>query len=259
MVDLPQANTPYRAKFRRYECKYLIRENTVDELVRYIAPYVEPDPYAKDWPGYVYPVSSIYLDNSVLKLYRETREGIRDRIKLRIRSYQPSNPKPPVFLEIKRRRNNLVLKSRARIDWEQASDMLSGFAPDISQLHHTELACYEEFVSLMSRWGARPIVSVRYEREAYVGRFDRDHRVTIDRQIQCAPAGDVDLGFRAGIPERDWRPIERRFLVLELKFNNAFPLWMRDLIRYFDLRRTSYSKYGHAIQRAVDLSRGHLV
>jgi hypothetical protein len=36
-------------------------------------------------------------------------------------------------------------------------------------------------------------------------------------------------------------------VVLELKFDRSFPLWMQELVERFDLDRGSFSKYGRIV------------
>jgi len=36
-------------------------------------------------------------------------------------------------------------------------------------------------------------------------------------------------------------------IILELKFDNRFPLWMQELVRNWDLYRTTMAKYVHCI------------
>ncbi|MFQ5505096.1 MAG: VTC domain-containing protein [Planctomycetota bacterium] len=232
-------------RFRRHECKYLIPESAAGELRRFIAPYTEPDPHANEQFHGSYRVLSLYLDTPKLRLYRETREGLAERIKLRIRSYGKRDS-APVFLEVKRRRNRLVLKSRARIGRGQMRELLAGGAPDVGKL---EGSCYDEFLCWIARYGARPVVHVGYEREAHVGCFDRGLRVTLDRELRCASA---DEGWRLESAELDWvEPLTDR-VILELKFDHAFPSWMRDLTRQLKLQRVSFSKYGHSVRSAFD-------
>ncbi len=239
----------HRDRFERHECKYLISEAIVVELQRFIAPYVEPDPYTGGQRSYL--VNTLYLDTPDLRLYRETVEGIGNRFKLRARSYghAPILSADPVFLEIKSRRNNLVHKSRARISGFAFRAVLAGQAPDVQRLPERALKCYDEFVSWVGRLGARPIVHVRYDREAWVGSFHEGIRVTIDRDIRCASA---ESGVRADELDLAWNEVERRWLVLELKFDVAFPLWMRELVHRFQLKRLSFSKYGNAVQHSLD-------
>jgi len=161
----------------------------------------------------------------------------------------------PVFLEIKRRDNSLVRKSRARLSGPAFRELVSGGAPDVTQLAGPALSCYGEFVTSVARLGAGPIVHVRYEREAWVGLYQQDIRVTIDRQLRSASAHMWPQPDESNL---EWSEVEQRMLLLELKFDVAFPPWMRELVRRFELQRTSFSKYRNSVLRSADPLLRHL-
>jgi len=246
MTFIHQERQGFRARFQRHECKYLIIEAQAEGICRYIRPYVVEDPYAADSPDRSYDITSLYLDSPDLKLFRETRDGIKNRIKLRIRRYSEDESKP-VFLEIKRRRNGLVLKGRARLPRDAMKTMLAGGVPDTSTLKGEEKACYDEFVGWVARWFAGSTIWVRYRREAYQGAINPGIRITLDRNIACSPA----IGGRGSLGSPAWRPVESQKVVLELKFNTTFPGWLGSLVQRFCLERQSYSKYGNAILRGM--------
>lgn len=234
-----------RTRFRRHECKYLISEESAAAIRSYASPYLKPDPYAAAEPDLSYDISSLYLDSPDLKLFRETEDGLLNRIKLRIRTYDDA-PESPVFLEIKRRFNQLVLKGRAPVDRNVMATLLAGGAPDASFLQVDHQDCYEEFSAWMARWLAQPTVWVGYRREAYVGTINRDVRITMDRNLRCCPVDRAN-----GMARISWQPVETRMVVLEVKFDHSFPDWVTRLIQQFQLDRRSYSKYGMSIRRGL--------
>lgn len=238
---------PFEARFRRYECKYVIPESMTEEIRHYIRPFVDVDPHAAGSPDRSYDINSLYLDAPDLKLFWESQEGVLNRIKLRIRSYCECED-APMFLEIKRRHNRLVLKGRARLERSAVAVMLAGGAPDTSGLRGEERACYDEFVGWVARWITQPVIWVRYRREAFVGAMNPGIRITMDRNLSCVPATGMN-GIR---PAPSWRPLESRRVVLELKFNRAFPDWMGGLVKHFCLKQRSYSKYANAVRRGLD-------
>ncbi|HOK97053.1 MAG TPA: VTC domain-containing protein, partial [Anaerohalosphaeraceae bacterium] len=94
----------------RYELKYRIPETKARAIAQYVSAFIHPDRYAKNKPGNEYLISSLYLDTPTLTLCNETLQGKKNRFKLRIRGYD-DNPLSPVFLEIKRRACNVIVKS----------------------------------------------------------------------------------------------------------------------------------------------------
>ncbi len=96
----------------RYEIKYLISEAKAEVIAQFIKPYLQPDRYSKLQRGGKYPIVSLYLDSDDLRLCRETLTGQKNRFKLRVRSYT-DEPEYPRYFEIKRRLNNIIIKSRS--------------------------------------------------------------------------------------------------------------------------------------------------
>lgn len=235
-------------RFRRFECKYVIPPRLATEITAFMRPYVALDPHAIASPDHSYDITSLYLDSPDLRLFQETRDGIANRVKLRLRTYAP-DPQAPVFVEIKRRRDRVVLKSRARVTRGQARLVLDCRLNESLLSDRKARQCLAEFQSWITRWAATPVVWVRYRREAWVGTFHRDVRVTLDRKLACAPASALPL-WR---PDRSqWRNLESRRVILELKFDNSFPDWMGRLVHRFGLQRRSFSKYCNSIERGLD-------
>lgn len=232
--------------FRRHECKYLIPEEVAAGIRTFAQPYVAPDPYAASSDDLSYDIASLYLDSPDLKLFWETEDGQLNRIKLRIRTYGDASDEP-VFMEIKRRFNSLVLKGRARIERSHMDAILAGGIPESLALKNNQQSCYEEFLGWMARWLAEPTVWVKYRREAYVGTFNQDIRITMDRKLVCSPtSAKADMS-----PASSWLPVEPRMVVLEIKFDGSYPDWVARLIQKFHLEKRSYSKYGNSIKRSA--------
>lgn len=233
--------------FRRYECKYVVDEAQAAALRAAIAPYVVPDPYARQRPDGCYGIRSVYLDSPNFRLYRETRDGDVNRLKLRVREYPDQGADGPVFAEIKRRYDRLVLKSRARMPRPDAEGLLAGVTEGVPGLSPAEQACHDEFLGWLQRWQARPVVWVGYTREAFMGTFQDDLRITLDRDLRCAPAE----GY-AQPEEAEWREMAPCGIVLELKFDVSYPDWLQRLVARHGLRQQSFSKYATAVEHGLD-------
>ena len=224
----------------RRECKYALDPAAVDPVRAFIHPFVEPDPYAAQRPGNRYPVCSLYLDTPALTLYGQTLQGQKNRYKLRVRSYS-DDPGEPVFWEVKRRIDGLVLKRRTCVGRNTARALLDG------RPHGNGDPVADEFLSLVAGAAARPTLRVRYQREAYESRGPDPVRLTFDTQLAYAQA--VDL-----IPEHNgsgWRPAPLRATILEIKFTDRFPRWVLELLRSFCLGRQSLPKYCLSLSTAI--------
>ena len=179
-----------------------------------------------------------------LDLFRSTVDGLKNRFKLRIRFYD-DDPAHPVFLEIKRRLSEVICKERACVRREAVNLLLRGIRPGASLLGvlgrsrarpprpcrlFTEPAC-------KSTLGPRVYIS--YQREAYVSPDSDQIRVTFDRQITAARYRSTPY---LATPKATM-PVDMRGVVLEMKFTDRFPNWMRQMVHALDLWRWPSAKY----------------
>lgn len=240
--------TQHKLQNNRFELKYVIDEQRARAMRDYIRGYVEPDEHVQDLRNCSYPVHSLYLDAPTLVLYRQTTRGLKNRFKLRIRFYDDL-PGHPAFLEIKRRLNDAIRKERAAITRAGVDRLLKGrpLGPaDLIPANGNGRAggVLERFCHLVEELGAQPAAHVSYVREAYVSPGSEQLRVTYDRQIQGAT-----FDWRIGLsPPTAGVAANVHGVVLELKFVDRFPHWMRDLVWAFDLQRRSMPKYVHCVE-----------
>ena len=243
---------PYQHSLQssRFEFKYIIDEQRAAGIREFVQSYLDPDEFADPGQGNSYRISSLYLDNSDLFLYRQTLVGEKNRFKLRIRFYD-DNPKSPAFLEIKRRVTDVILKQRARVTREGVFRMLGVAGPDPSWLvgNNGNAKAGEallSFCNLTDSLVATGLIYVSYRREAYVSPNSNSIRVTFDRRLLGSP---YEQGTALSLPTRGASPAVGNGdkVILELKFTDRFPEWMRELVRTFDLQRTSVPKYVHCI------------
>jgi hypothetical protein len=223
----------------RYECKYLLSPMVVPEVREFIQPFMVPDRFAALRENHRYPICSLYLDSPDLLLYQQTVGGEKNRFKLRVRTYS-DDPSTPLFFEVKRKINNIVQKRRARIDREDGlqflSERLDGFGFSTISTPATEL---DHFTGHMELAGARPLVRVRYMREAYESRGGDPVRVTLDTELMHCVTFRTDLSHNHG----RWVSTPVDGTILELKFTERFPSWIRDLVQVFGLKQQPVPKY----------------
>jgi len=240
----------------RFELKYIIDESHATNIREFVRSYLEPDEYADPDQGYSYPICSLYLDNPELFLYRQTVVGEKNRFKLRIRFYN-DDPAGPAFLEIKRRVTDVILKERATVTRDGVFRLLRGDAPDPAWLLGTngDAAAGKallNFCSLCESVNAAGSIYVSYRREAYVSPESNSLRVTFDRELLGSLyEQDTHLSLRTDGARPEIGNGNR--VILELKFTDRFPEWMRDLVQVFNLQRVSVPKYIHCVD-AMGLS-----
>jgi len=235
---------------QRIEAKYLITEMQAERVRLFIHPYVEPDPYARQ--GALYPVTSLYLDSPDYQLYWISELGLKNRFKLRVRWYD-EECREPVFLEIKRRMDNVIQKQRVSVKRESLEDILerNHFSESaLSDLGNSHLENFHSFRDLAHSLACQPRILVQYEREAYVDRFDGTMRITLDREIRCLPySTGMDLEDMNG---EIWHPVHSIPLVMEIKFTNTYPFWVDQMIRHLTLMRDSVAKYLISIKQLAN-------
>lgn len=238
----------HRMQENRFELKYIISERCARDLREFSRAYLVPDPYANPAKGFSYPIHSLYLDSPALDLCQATVRGLKNRFKLRLRYYD-NNPASPVFFEIKRRVNDAILKRRAPVRRECALAMLSHYCPRMEDLVNPEdPKAYDglrQFCEIAGAIDARGQAIVSYTREAWVTEANDTIRVTFDRDISGELwAGDLTIdGVENGVHP------EIGGVILEIKFTDRFPVWMREMVRIFNLQRRSMAKYVTCLMR----------
>ncbi len=224
----------------RFELKYEITEAQAAAIQRYAQPMLLRDTHHAQGR---YWLESVYWDSPDLRLCRESLDGIKNRFKLRVRSYGHSTDST-CFIEIKRRLNTQILKSRACLSRDVAAAVLRNRRPP-DNVDASTRGVLEQFLSYCREYDARPMLRVRYEREAYESRLPDGVRLTIDRNLCFAPAASSH-----GYPgPTAWHRLTSA-LVLEIKFVRAYPTWLAQLTERFSLQPMSISKYARCIRMA---------
>lgn len=222
----------------RYEFKYLLDHETAAEVERLASVFMTPDKLGGPTGGYA--VTSLYLDRPDWLLARQTWEGLRERVKLRIRFY---GPQPDVvFAEVKKRVGSTIEKLRAAINPAHAAAFANNgsLPPD---------AGADLFRQLAERIDARPGLWVRYQRKAFTSPWGEGSRLTFDTELEVQEPTSQEF-----LPDVDpWRTVAlERPVVLEMKFNGAYPGWMRTIAEGLSLERMSCSKYAQGVEAVID-------
>jgi hypothetical protein len=233
----------------RYELKYVISEAQAAAVEHYIQPFLKLDRYSKLQRGGFYPIVSLYMDSPELRLCRETLTGQKNRFKLRIRSYT-DEPEYPRFFEIKRRLNQVIVKSRAQVTDENVAALARGrlLKPNSYTTDETALNQFQFYAATI---GAGPRVLIRYLRKAYESPGSNKVRVTFDRELcyKVTTKPEVRLGGSG------WQHsiVTEGCNILEIKFTGTFPVWLSRMAAHLDLQILSVSKYATSIQQSCAL------
>jgi len=230
----------------RYELKYRISESRARAIADFIKLYLHKDKYALSTPSGDYPISSLYFDSDGLRLCRDTIEGRMNRFKLRVRTYS-DEPKSPCFFEVKRRINNVILKGRARVKKSDIPLILSGRLPD--SVYKEDEQVLRQFQLYKDSLNARPLILVRYDRQAFEGDTTTRVRVTFDRNLHYKTVTTPEVEVYGA----NWHRVPLNFVVLEIKFTKQFPSWLSSMVKCFDLKQGAFSKYVSTIKQSNSL------
>lgn len=229
----------------RYERKYLVNNKDMLSLRDRLSSFVRPDVFAnKNKEGHPeYTVRSIYFDSPTLTSLLDKNEGIRERKKLRIRGYDQQTENSKVFLEIKRKLGNRILKNRSLIPFSCLDEILEfGLDEHMEEIFKTSKHKEDaiRFLYQKSKQHQTPVNLIVYDREPYHGKFNGDVRITFDKNIRSRlnPSlqdlfSNVDLSY-----------VWEEHFILEIKYYEPpMPLWAKSIVSDFKLQSEALSKY----------------
>ncbi len=227
----------------RRELKYLVSESQAEAITRFVEPILGLDSFGREYRDGIYPITSLYLDSGDLKLFRESMEGKKNRFKLRVRAYNDDRASA-VFLEIKRRVDSVIIKSRTRIDRRHLDTLIAGNLAAIYP--NSDLETLNQFQLYLHSLSAKPSVSIRYHRLAFENDSGNRVRVTFDRNLAARHPHPAEVRF--GGP--GWFRVPVPGVILEVKFTGCYPRWLDRMIKCFGLRARSLSKYTYSIRQS---------
>lgn len=218
-------------KVLRHEKKFYISYTEYTVLRSILRSTMTSDP--NSGPKGDYFVRSIYFDSINNDNYYDKILGIKNRKKLRIRTY---NTEASSFkLEIKEKDGDLLLKDTLIITESHYKALIKG---NYDFLLALESPCAKSFHAYLKSQYLRPVITVDYEREAYIHPFS-NLRVNFDKNIRVNRHNynihDKDMTMEPLSVE----PV----YVLEVKYNDFMPDWFHSLLTSVTTTQSSYSKY----------------
>jgi hypothetical protein len=185
-----------------------------------------------------YFVTSLYFDTFGLDDYYDKLGGILMRKKIRARVYGRnfSENMGDIHLEVKHKHDMYIGKKRINVSSDIWQSFISGESGD----------GLDEFGLFIKAEGRVPMAIVRYEREAFVEQFFSRIRLTFDKNIEVIKPRELEP---LGNYDYDTTPVLEESVIMEIKFNKSLPWWFGFMERKFDLKRSAYSKYAHALDK----------
>ncbi|MCR5636108.1 MAG: polyphosphate polymerase domain-containing protein [Clostridiales bacterium] len=223
------------AVMKRYELKYVLSEEQTAFLKEGIKGDMRPDSYG------LTTITSLYYDTPDHRLIRESLDKPDFKEKIRLRSYGQATVSSPVFLELKRKAYGIVYKRRV-----QSTVLLAERFFDGESYTGNESQIQREITNFIGNYNnLRPSCIIIYDRTAYF-EPDGDLRLTIDENPRYR-MDDLDLtSSLSGIPL-----LNEGGSILEIKVQDAIPLWLSALLSKGRIYKNSFSKYGEAYRREL--------
>lgn len=212
--------------FLREEQKYLISKDLYNKLITLLRPYLKKDTY------YNSKIYNIYFDTKGNDLVINSIDKPPFKDKIRLRSYGVPDQEDVVFLEIKRKYNDVVNKRRVAFSLNNINYYLDTNKLTINNQIMREIDYYFNYYHLEKAF------FIAYDRKAYTLKEDNLFRITFD----------YNLRYRTSKLELKDANIDKYYLkdyyIMEIKSNGGMPLWFTKMLSYLKIYPTSFSKYG---------------
>lgn len=241
----------------RYELKYIVDGETKQRFLDAVQANVSADPHGENA---IYRVSSLYFDTPDFRAVWEKLDGESVRRKFRLRYYsvdhdnvdsvQVSN----AFMEIKHRIDNTVYKQRVQLSNDGATVILSD-GKELARLgsHVLDESSDKFLINEIQRTASlqklQSATVITYLREAWQGKIESRLRLTFDTLCQAySPSRFAEVKSNQGA-----QLLDPNLAVMEVKFDQAIPCWIRDVLMKQQMRLQRFSKYASGVLQDEDL------
>lgn len=237
------------ATFKRYEKKYLITKDKLDEILPLLLEHMDLDPFCLN--GNEYRIYSIYYDTENHDVIRQNSSSPIYKEKMRIRSYYDvKDPEDQIFMEIKKKCNGQGNKRRIKLKIKELEPFVNeGIMPGTTDYLSSQVA--KELKYYLKTNKVHPALYVQYDRLALFGKENKDFRMTFDRNVRVRRSN-----FVFGESDEDELLLPNGEYIMEIKILGAMPMWLTHILSDNELYSRGFSKYGTKYQR--DAREGNL-
>ncbi|MBR0235281.1 MAG: polyphosphate polymerase domain-containing protein [Clostridia bacterium] len=220
---------------KRYELKYILTPEQDKFFREKLRGHMEVDKFG------LTSIASLYYDTPDFRLINRSIEKPLFKEKIRLRSYGLATSDSPVFLELKRKAYGIVYKRRVQSTIPLVEKFFSGDG-DIcagGQIN-TEIKYFRDYYRTLV-----PACLIIYDRTAF---FEPggDLRLTIDQNPRYRTS---DLDLRVSMDGISLLP--KGYSILEIKVQEAMPLWLSSILDEGKIYKASFSKYGEAYKQQM--------
>jgi len=240
-----------KLRFERFEFKYILGIETYKSIRRRLRHFLIPDPAVAGLSHGFYEVISLYYDSPRFYYYWEKIDGASKRKKIRLRTYRREGKvfSSDIFFEIKRKRDAVIIKDRFSLGTEGYKQFLSGSSAEnlIAEDSHSRRV-REEYLFEKSARCIAPKILVVYSREPYIGKYNKNLRITFDYGVKAKKSNDL-FSLDKGLVN-----VSNADIIMELKFKWALPFYIEKLLKEYNLSRVPFSKYCNSVEACYSLS-----
>ena len=220
---------------KRYEMKYILSPEQTDYFKKSVERHMKIDKFG------LTSIASLYYDTPDYRLIRTSVEKPPFKEKIRLRSYGIATESSPVFLELKRKAYGIVYKRRVQSTIPLVKKFFDGEG-DIcagGQINR-EITTFRDYYQTLV-----PACMIIYDRIAYF-EPDGDLRLTIDHNPRYRYE-DLDLS----VSMEGNSLLKDGYTILEVKVQQAVPLWLCSILSKGKIYKGSFSKYGEAYKQQL--------
>ncbi len=211
----------------RNEYKFLCSSKMLESIENGLSALCAHDSHVNSMGRYN--IRSLYFDSPNALYYQQTKNGVDNRHKYRIRIYD--NSSDFIRLERKESRHCKKRKESCTISKHEYYRIMNELSLDKKEKVLSEFLCEKERLFL------EPKVIVEYTRIPFVYPVG-NVRITFDYQLTALFPGDL---FAKSLPGIDVLPSGSG--ILEVKYDEVLPGALSSFFNKYDLQAISFSKY----------------
>ena len=215
----------------RHELKYVASQMDLALIKNRLDHLISLDSHVKEQG--IYTIRSLYFDDYDNRCYEENESGTDPREKFRIRIYNGSASQ--ITLELKKKERGKTLKLSCPLTEAQCRTLMKGIPLPFDNSYPPLL---QKLLMQMRTRLLKPVVIVEYERVPYVCR-DGNVRITMDLNISSS--NQIDSFLEPQIAKRPIMTAGEH--ILEVKFDEYLPDYIKHSMELGKLRQTSFSKF----------------
>ena len=216
----------------RSEWKYLLTNQELSLLKSRLSKVMDLDAHTP--PNGRYLIHSLYFDDYKDTSIYTTNSGLSERFKWRIRYY--GDDLSYIVLEKKEKLESRCHKKSCRLTLDECKTIMNGDIADI--MYDTKKQLIRELACDILMKGYMPKIIIDYERIAYVEEIT-NVRITLDMKISAS----YELENFLDGDYQNFYVLPSGYNVLEVKFDDILPSYIRNIVESYNYYQTSFSKY----------------